>query len=559
MELIRVRISYRNIKRYKEIIRILIKYGFSYIVEKLNIEGVAYKIPITNPSEEIKQMSTGEKIRRAFEELGPTYVKLGQILSTRKDLLDQDIIDELSLLRDSVEPFDTDIAKEIFKEEIGLDIEKVFNEFNPTPIGAASIGQVYEAKLQNGEDVIIKIQRPNIESRIKSDLEILKGMVLAFKDGNKDSSIDVIQIIEEFQTQLIRELDYNFEAINAMKFRRMFENSREVYIPKIYGEFTTKKVLVMEKIIGVKLNDTKKIKELNWDTKIISDIGIKSLFKQVFEYGFFHADPHPGNIFVVSQNTISYIDFGMVGIVDRNTLNALNEIAVALVEKNVDRVIYILTEMDVINNEVDIIGLRQDLLYLIHYYYDVPIEKINISDIMNEVFRFFRRYKVSIPSQLSTLAKAVITLEGTGRDLNPSFSVASIGKEFMRHYYINKFNPQNAFLKSKHVAEEMILDIKTIPKQMRGILRNIEKNNVRLQLEDVKFTSLEEIMRDLTTQISLSLVLASIIVGSSLIISSPNINNNIWIRFTALSGFFISFIIGILIVVKIIRIQYKKK
>ncbi|WP_195940619.1 ABC1 kinase family protein [Romboutsia sp. 1001713B170131_170501_G6] len=554
-----MRISYRNIKRYKEIIRILIKYGFSYIVEKLNIEGVAYKIPITNPSEEIKQMSTGEKIRRAFEELGPTYVKLGQILSTRKDLLDQDIIDELSLLRDSVEPFDTDIAKEIFKEEIGLDIEKVFNEFNPTPIGAASIGQVYEAKLQNGEDVIIKIQRPNIESRIKSDLEILKGMVLAFKDGNKDSSIDVIQIIEEFQTQLMRELDYNFEAINAMKFRRMFENSSEVYIPKIYGEFTTKKVLVMEKIIGVKLNDTKKIKELNWDTKVISDIGIKSLFKQVFEYGFFHADPHPGNIFVVSQNTISYIDFGMVGIVDRNTLNALNEIAVALVEKNVDRVIYILTEMDVINNEVDIIGLRQDLLYLIHYYYDVPIEKINISDIMNEVFRFFRRYKVSIPSQLSTLAKAVITLEGTGRDLNPNFSVASIGKEFMRHYYINKFNPQNAFLKSKHAAEEMILDIKTIPKQMRGILRNIEKNNVKLQLEDVKFTSLEEIMRDLTTQISLSLVLASIIVGSSLIISSPNINNNIWIRFTALSGFFISFIIGILIVVKIIRIQYKKK
>lgn len=554
-----MRISYRNIKRYKEIIRILIKYGFSYIVEKLNIEGVAYKIPITNPSEEIKQMSTGEKIRRAFEELGPTYVKLGQILSTRKDLLDQDIVDELSLLRDSVEPFDTDIAKEIFKEEIGLDIEKVFNEFNPTPIGAASIGQVYEAKLQNGEDVIIKIQRPNIESRIKSDLEILKGMVLAFKDGNKDSSIDAIQIIEEFQTQLMRELDYNFEAINAMKFRRMFENSREVYIPKIYGEFTTKKVLVMEKIIGVKLNDTKKIKELNWDTKIISDIGIKSLFKQVFEYGFFHADPHPGNIFVVSQNTISYIDFGMVGIVDRNTLNALNEIAVALVEKNVDRVIYILTEMDVINNEVDIIGLRQDLLYLIHYYYDVPIEKINISDIMNEVFRFFRRYKVSIPSQLSTLAKAVITLEGTGRDLNPNFSVASIGKEFMRHYYINKFNPQNAFLKSKHAAEEMILDIKTIPKQMRGILRNIEKNNVKLQLEDIKFTSLEEIMRDLTTQMSLSLVLASIIVGSSLIISSPNINNNIWIRFTALSGFFISFIIGILIVVKIIRIQYKKK
>ncbi len=554
-----MRIGYKNLKRYKEIVYVLIKYGFSFVVEKLNMEGVAYKIPITNPPEEIKNMSTGEKIRRAIEELGPTYIKLGQILSTRKDLLDQDIIDELSKLRDNVEEFDTELAKSIFKNEIGLDIDKVFKNFNDKPIGAASIGQVYEASLDSGEEVIIKIQRPNIESIIKSDLEILKSMAIALKDFKKDIDVDLVQIVEEFQTQLIRELDYNFEALNAMKFKQIFDKSDDVYIPQIYEKYTTKRILVMEKIIGVKLSDVDKIKKLGWDTKAISEIGVKSLLKQVFEHGFFHADPHPGNIFILSQKTISYIDFGMIGIVDKKSLNLLNEIAIALVEKNVDRIIYILMEMDVVNTEVDMSAIRQDLLYLIHYYYDVPLDKINITDILNEVFRFLRKYKISIPTQLLTLAKTIITLEGTGRELNPDFSLSSMGPQFMKYYYVNKFNPQRMFMSSKHIAEEMLLDIKTIPKQMRVILRNIEKNNIKMQIEDVKFVSLEQKITDLTTQISLSLVLASIVVGSSLIIASPNINNNVWIRLTAFSGFFISFIIGLLLVIKILRSQYRKK
>ena len=282
-----MRISYKNLKRYKEIAHILIKYGFSFIVEKLNIEDVAYKIPITNPSEDIKSMSTATKIRCVIEELGPTYIKFGQLLSTRKDLFDQDIIDELSKLRDSIEPFDTDIAKDIFKKETGLNINDIFKEFNETPIGAASIGQVYEGKLKNNEDVIVKIQRPNIEEIIKSDIEILRAIALTLKDLYKNIDIDLNKVIEEFHAQLMRELDYNFEAMNAIKFKNMFKDSKEVYIPSIYNQYSTKRVLIMEKIIGIKLSDTSKIKELGWDTKKISEIGVRSLFKQVFEIWFF--------------------------------------------------------------------------------------------------------------------------------------------------------------------------------------------------------------------------------------------------------------------------------
>lgn len=554
-----MKVSYRHLKRYKEIVQILMKYGFSIVVEKLNIEGVAYKIPITNPPAEIKNMSTGERLRKACEELGPTYVKLGQILSTRKDLLDQNIIDELAKLRDNVEVFDTDIAINIIEEELNSKIENIFLKFNKEPIAAASLGQVYEATLKSGETVIVKVQRPNVENTIKSDVEILKTIAGAVKDFNKDLNVDIQGIIEDFETQLLRELDYNFEAINGLKFQNIFANTQEVYIPKVYMEYTTKKVLVLEKIVGVKLSDIEKMRELGWDTKKISEIGINSIFKQIFEYGFFHADPHPGNIFVINEDCIAYIDFGMIGIIDKKTLNILNSITLAAVDRNIDRIIYLMMELDLISYDTNLNGLRQDLLYLMHYYYDVPIDKLNLGDILNEVFRFCRTYKIAMPPQLVLLVKSLITLEGTARELNPNFSITIAGKSFMRYYYLNRFNPQNLVKESKQSAQEAIADMKVIPKQLKGILRNIERNNIKIHIEDVKFAKLEKTITDLATKLSLSLVLAALLVGSSLIIASPNVNSSLWVKILAFSGFIVSFLVGILLVIKIVRSEYIKK
>ena len=554
-----MKISYKNIKRYKEILHILIKYGFGFAVEKLNMDHVAYKIPITKPNEELQYMTTGERIRKAFEELGPTYVKLGQILSTRNDIFDQDIIDELSKLRDNVEVFSTDIAREIFVSETKLNIEDVFKEFNEVPIAAASIGQVYEAKLYSGEDVIIKIQRPNIERTIKADLEILQSGASILNDIVKENETNFEKILEEFKVQLLRELDYNFEAINAMKFYEIFKDSEEVYIPKIYSEYTTKKVLVMEKIIGVKLSDISKIKKFGWDTDNISKIGVKALFKQVFECGFFHADPHPGNIFVLNSNCISYIDFGMIGIVDKKTFSSLNNIVLAAVQKNADKIIFLLEDMGITKTTVDKDALKLDLLYLLHYYYDVPLDKISLSDILNEIFMFFRKYNIAMPTELTTLAKTVITLEGTARELNPNFTVYSIGQEFIRYYYNNRLNPKALFDSSKDSIEDIYLDLKTIPKQLRVILKNIEKNNIKIHIDDIKVPKLEEQLSDLTTNRSLSLVLASLVVGSSLIIASPNIEQSVWIRYLALAGFLVSFVLGLTLVITIFKAKYRRK
>jgi ubiquinone biosynthesis protein len=315
----------------------------------------------------------------------------------------------------------------------------------------------------------------------------------------------------------------------------------------------------MELIDGYELPDLygKEVEGIN-NTQI-AQYGTQSYLKQVLIDGFFHADPHPGNIFVVSKECISYIDFGMVGIIDDKTLNFLNDLAISIYEKNVDKIIYLLTEINVLNHDIDTDWLRQDLLYLIHYYYDIPIEKINITEILNEVFRFLRKYKVYMPIQLSSLARTIIILEGTCRHLSPTFSISSLGKDFVKYYYTKRLNPQKILLNSKNSVEEVLLDLKTLPRQVKVILKNLEKNNLKIHIDDIKFSTLEKCIYDLATQLSLSLVLAAMVVGSSLIIASPNINENIWIRGMALIGFFISFMVGILLVIKIVRDQYKNR
>ena len=546
-----MKISYKHVKRYKEILRILVKYGFTFIVEKLNIENVAYRTPIKPISESIRNMSTGEKLRKALEELGPTFIKIGQILSARTDLLEPDIIEELSKLRYNVEVFDTEIAKQIFTEETGYKIEDIFLSFNEVPIAAASIGQVYECRLKNGDDVVLKIQRPNIENIIKADIEIMRKICESIDLSSLDISINLVKILEEFYMQLMRELDYNFEAMNAIKFKKMFNNSTTVHIPKIYDEFTTKKVLVIEKIIGVRLDDKKKISELNWNMNNISKVGMRAFFKQVLDFGFFHADLHPGNIFVVSQNCISYIDFGMVGIIDNETLLNINNLALAIIQKDIDKIIYILDEMKILNKKVDKSSLKQELLYMIHYYYDAKIESIDISDIINEIFVFLRKYKMTLPYELSILAKTIITLEGTARELNPNFSIKDIVKEFANDYYEQRFSAERIISDSSKNIQSLIFELKYIPKQINRILKSIENNNINVDIKEIDTNKLEKNISQASTKVALSLIIASLFMGSSMMISSPNIDNDI-VRIIAFSGIAVSVLLGIILTLKII-------
>lgn len=236
------------------------------------------------------------------------------------------------------------------------------------------------------------------------------------------------------EMQLVRELDYKFEAVNGTKLRNIFKDSKEVFIPRIYDEYTTKRLLVMEKVNGLCLSDISSHKLSDDKKKKIVDIGVRSFFRQVMTCGFFHADPHPGNIFVMDDMRLAYIDFGMVGLIDDKTLGQLNQLILAATDKNVDKIIRILADMDAISKSSNDEGLKRDLLYLVHYYFDIPFDRLRISEVLDEAFRFMRNHRVSLPSQLVILGKTMITLEGTSRGLYKEFSAETIASSYIRYY-----------------------------------------------------------------------------------------------------------------------------
>ncbi|KXB69627.1 MAG: AarF/UbiB family protein [Peptostreptococcus sp.] len=554
-----MRVSYKYLGRYREIATVLIKYGFGFIVDKLNKESVAGNVTTHGPGSSVKKMTTGQRLRFAFEELGPTYIKIGQIISTRKDLFDDDIISELSKLRDDVEQFDDYIAMDLLDKELGVSRKEVFSYISESPIAAASIGQVYSARLKDGTDVVIKIQRPNIESTIKADIEILKRLSSNLEFLKKEWNVDIYDLISEMEMQLVRELDYKFEEVNGTKLRNIFKDSKEVFIPRIYDEYTTKRLLVMEKVNGLCLSDISSHKLSDDKKKKIVDIGVRSFFRQVMTCGFFHADPHPGNIFVMDDMRLAYIDFGMVGLIDDKTLGQLNQLILAATDKNVDKIIRILADMDAISKSSNDEGLKRDLLYLVHYYFDIPFDRLRISEVLDEAFRFMRNHRVSLPSQLVILGKTMITLEGTSRGLYKEFSAETIASSYIRYYKHEKLDIRRNINNLKSGFDEYYFDLVSVPGQLKNIISILEKNELKLDIGEMRSPKIEENIRKFTTQVSMAIMLTACIVGSSLILASENIQKSRTIKFVGICGFILSFIIGLALVFLIFKNNYHRK
>lgn len=554
-----MRVSYKYLGRYREIATVLIKYGFGFIVDKLNKESVAGNVTTHGPGSSVKKMTTGKRLRFAFEELGPTYIKIGQIISTRKDLFDDDIISELSKLRDDVEQFDDYIAMDLLDKELGVSRKEVFSYISESPIAAASIGQVYSARLKDGTDVVIKIQRPNIESTIKADIEILKRLSSNLEFLKKEWNVDIYDLISEMEMQLVRELDYKFEEVNGTKLRNIFKDSKEVFIPRIYDEYTTKRLLVMEKVNGLCLSDISSHKLSDDKKKKIVDIGVRSFFRQVMTCGFFHADPHPGNIFVMDDMRLAYIDFGMVGLIDDKTLGQLNQLILAATDKNVDKIIRILADMDAISKSSNDEGLKRDLLYLVHYYFDIPFDRLRISEVLDEAFRFMRNHRVSLPSQLVILGKTMITLEGTSRGLYKEFSAETIASSYIRYYKHEKLDIRRNVNNLKSGFDEYYFDLVSVPGQLKNIISILEKNELKLDIGEMRSPKIEENIRKFTTQVSMAIMLTACIVGSSLILASENIQKSRTIKFVGICGFILSFIIGLALVFLIFKNNYHRK
>ena len=509
--------NYRTLRRYQQIIMTLARFGFGELVGRLNLFSYLKLKKATAIKKQPPQVSRAVRFRLMLEQLGPSFIKLGQILSTRADLLPPDIVTELANLQDHVTPTEWPAVKTRLDNIFGSDFETIFPHFNSDCIASASIAQVYEATLHTGERVAVKIIRPNTEKTIKEDLAILEHLAGLIQTHIEEARHwNIHDVVDQFRTSIGRELDLQHEGRNADLFRANFAQDPTVCVPIIYWEYTSRHILVMEFIDGQKISEFFD-PDIDLETrKMLAYNGANAVLRQIFEHGFFQADPHPGNAFVLPGNVICWLDFGMFGRLDDNALDSLARALHAIVKKDIDRLLKAGRQLDVFPDQADSPNIRIAVIDLLEQYHGIPLKQINVPQLLRDITQLVNRYHVHIRPDFLFLIKALGTIEATGRKLDPDFDILSHVEPFIQRLYLKMFSPQR-LLKDAHTLSEDLAELtRESPEHLLEILRKFRSGEVKLEFVhkglEVPFSQLNQ----MSDKIVLGLILAALIIASAL-------------------------------------------
>ncbi len=515
----------RHAGRYREIAVALIRHGFGYMVEEMGLTRVL-RMPIRWIRSETPETKTlGERIRLVMEALGPTFIKLGQLASTRADLLPPGVIKELSKLQDDVPPFEAEEARRIVELELGGSIEDVMSDFSEQPIAAASIGQVHSARLvDGGQRVAIKVQRPGVKKQVMRDLEILHDLVsLGLKRWEWVTRYQVPQLVEEFSRSMEAEMDYTAEARNMERISKQFVQEPHIHVPDVFWDFTSERVLTMGFVEGVKPTDRHYLEQRGYDVKEIASRIVNAVLNQIFIGGFFHADPHPGNLLIMKDGSITFLDFGMVGRLSPDMREYLSSLVIALMRQDTPAMVRSIERMGMIPEETDVGALKRDLERLRERYYDVAFSEVNLGQVINDFFSTARQHGIGIPPDLLMLGKALITTEGMVERLDPTLSIVTLAEPFGRKLAREKFGPDRLRRKTVSGALGVVDSLANLPDRLRHLTSFISGGRVRVEVEVPELRKASRGVDRLVNRLAFSIVLlafsivmAGLVVGASL-------------------------------------------
>ena len=549
--------TYRHFNRYRQILTIFFRYGFGDLIESLKIDQyieIGLQFVSKRRRERLEKLTRSEKIRMAIEELGPTYIKLGQLLSTRPDLVPMDLLGELAKLQDRVPPFDFKDAKSIIEHELGQPLEDVFEFIQQDPIASASIGQVHQAKIIDGDLVAIKVRRPDIRSTIEVDLEIMLHLAtLAEKNIEEISFYRPVKIVEEFARTLEREIDYTLEAANLERFSLNFLDDDTIYIPKIFREYTTTRILTTEFIEGIKVSDLDALDQNGLDRKLITTRGADICLKQIFYDGFFHADPHPGNIIVLPNNVVCLIDFGMVGSVDRQTREDFVDLIDSVVHRNETRTTQVLLKLTSWDKEPNMRVLERDVADFLGQHLYKPLKYIQVGKLLQQILVLAARHQLRISPDIFLMMKALTEVESVGHMLDPDFDIISQAEPFVKQVKMYRFHPKRISKDMFEVMSDLLSLVKQLPRDIRDISRLLREQKIPLKLEHQGLNEILITHDQISNRLSFAIVIAALIIGSALIVISKTPPFFFGISFIGIIGFLAAAIMGIWLLVAIIR------
>jgi ubiquinone biosynthesis protein len=530
--------------RYEKIFTVLIKYGFEDLLAHPPLNKFVPQSNVLVPNRngrKISSFSRAERIRLACEELGTTFIKFAQIASNRPDLLPEDLIYELEKLQDksSVVPVE-DILK-VLKSEFSRPINEVLEYFDEHPLATASMAQVHRATLNGGKEVVMKVQRPGIAVNIAADISILKNLVSIVENYFPQYAIyNLGELVKMFEKSISEELDFKKEAKNVLRFQKMFRDNSQVYIPSIYKELSSEKVLCLEYINGYKITDLKSLEKLNITGKDLAIRGIGLYFEQVFDHGFFHADPHPGNIFVLDDGKIVFLDYGMMGSVIESDKLLFANVLLAMYEKDIKGLKKSILKFSGPLSKEREKDLEYDIVNFLESYSDISIENIDGSEVMKGLNSLFYDYKIKIPSNILLLLKALIIIEGVGLKLDPQYDIIKNIGPFVQNLLLKKYNPKKVKNDFLYSIDELAAFLKDLPEDAREILYKVKTGKIHIEFEHKGLEPFYKNSEVVVNRLSFALLLVSLIIGSSIILAAdipPRVYN---ISLIGLVGFVLS-------------------
>lgn len=541
-----------KVNRYREIFTICAKYEIASWLGKLNLD-FAKDIFDKKFGKDLTQFTSAQRVRMAITELGPTFIKLGQILSTRPDLISSELAEELQHLQSNVPSDPPQIVKQIIHDEFGQSVTELFATFDLKALASASIGQVHLAQLKSGENVVVKVQHANIEEKIRLDLEILLDLAdLAERYVEESRNYRPRDTCEEFKRLLLRELDFNREKRNLEKFANNFKDDTRIYIPKAFGDYCTSKVLTMEKLDGIPLSQKDMLVEQGYNVKELAEVGADMFLRMIFVHGFYHADPHPGNLFAMSNNRIGIIDCGMVGLLTDELREDIEDMLMCLVRNNGPKLTNLIIRLGSIPRDLNRAQLQSDVKEFSEYYGTMNLKDINLQKALEEMSDLIRRHKIVLPAGVSLLIKVLVMLEGTSHNLSADFNLISIIAPYRNQMIARRLSPA----RQKRIMENLMMDwervAKTVPMGIVDIVERLQSGDVNIKFEHKR-------LEDSVNRLVMGLVISALFLGSSFLLAlkSPPLIHDISI--TGIVGYIISIAMGSALLFRIYMDKYRIK
>lgn len=507
--------------RYRQIVEILVRHGFGFVVGKAGWDNQRIAHLLKPDGAEAHVVGTPERLRLMIEDLGPTFIKLGQILSTRGDLLPASYRAELAKLQDSAPPVASEQIRSTFAEEFGRSVDEVFNTFDMQPIAAASIGQAHTATLPDGSEVIVKLRRPHIIEDVEEDLRVLVDLsYLAARHWEMARYYDIVAIVAEFAQTLRAELDYLHEGRNLERIASNFADESSLHIPTIYWDLTTSRVLTLERIRGVKITNVAELEAQGCDRGVIARRATRILLTMILRDGFFHADPHAGNVFVERDGRIGLIDFGMVGEVDRISQDGLMKLMLGITQQDASRLADTMLDLSAGRTPVDRNALRRDLQRLLARYSNRPISDVRFGDFISEMIEVLRTYRLRLPPDLALLLKTIVMGEGLAEEIDPTFNLMEVYIPLTEEVIRERFSVSGWTKQLLLSGIDSLESTLEIPQRLRHILGDIERGGFEVNIQPSSFDPYFSRLERLVNHVLIALLAVSCTISTAFIVAA---------------------------------------